>query len=130
MPGFSITILLLPSANGSSPSVETIISLLDEDSDAPGWKWASKSLPGEVAASSTRPANIQVAEQNKRPSRLEFPDPKHFTDAIQNACKNIIAAEPEITRMDSIAGDGDCGLTLKAGASGRQWLIWPLDAFN
>jgi dihydroxyacetone kinase len=27
-------------------------------------------------------------------------------------------AEPEITRLDTIAGDGDCGLTLKAGAEG------------
>lgn len=30
----------------------------------------------------------------------------------------MIAAEPEITRYDTIAGDGDAGLTLKAGAQG------------
>ena len=30
----------------------------------------------------------------------------------------MIAAEPEITKQDQIAGDGDAGLTLEAGAKG------------
>lgn len=30
---------------------------------------------------------------------------------------SIAAAEPEITRLDTIAGDGDCGTTLARGAS-------------
>lgn len=30
---------------------------------------------------------------------------------------SIVAAEPEITRLDTIAGDGDCGTTLARGAS-------------
>lgn len=32
--------------------------------------------------------------------------------------KSVIAAEPEITKYNTIAGDGDAGLTLKAGAEG------------
>ncbi|KAJ9125697.1 hypothetical protein QFC22_000660 [Naganishia vaughanmartiniae] len=39
-----------------------------------------------------------------------------FRDALREACKNVIAAEPEITQFDTIAGDGDCGLCLKSGA--------------
>lgn len=46
-------------------------------------------------------------------------DPKGFIDAITRAAKALIAAEPEITQQDTVAGDGDAGLTLKAGAEGK-----------
>lgn len=55
---------------------------------------------------------------------LTFPpaatDPNLFLSAIKAALKLVIAAEPEITRYDTIAGDGDAGLTLKAGAEGVE----------
>lgn len=41
-----------------------------------------------------------------------------FISALEAALKSVISAEPEITKYDTIAGDGDAGLTLKAGASG------------
>lgn len=46
------------------------------------------------------------------------PDPAGFVSAISRAATALIAAEPEITRQDTIAGDGDAGLTLKVGAEG------------
>jgi dihydroxyacetone kinase len=45
-------------------------------------------------------------------------DSKEFLAAITRACKALIAAEPELTKQDQIAGDGDAGLTLEAGARG------------
>lgn len=40
-----------------------------------------------------------------------------FTIAkLQSALKSLIAAEHEITKFDTIVGDGDCGLCLKTGA--------------
>lgn len=45
-------------------------------------------------------------------------DAKGFLAAIARACKALIAAEPELTEQDQIAGDGDAGLTLEAGAKG------------
>lgn len=41
-----------------------------------------------------------------------------FEKAVSSACNNVVAAEPEITKFDTIAGDGDCGLCLKAMAEG------------
>lgn len=38
--------------------------------------------------------------------------------AIKKACQALAKAEPEITKYDTVAGDGDCGTTLKAGAEG------------
>ena len=49
---------------------------------------------------------------------LRAEDPKAFDAAVERACKALSEAEPEITRYDNVAGDGDCGLTLKAGAAG------------
>ncbi len=51
-------------------------------------------------------------------------DFKLFSRAVESACESVIAAEPEITRYDTIAGDGDCGTCLKAGADG-EWCGCP-----
>ncbi len=45
-------------------------------------------------------------------------DPKLFLSSLTAALRSVISAEPEITRFDTLAGDGDAGLTLKAGAEG------------
>ena len=119
MPGFSITLLQLPDgSNPADPSADLILSLLDERPDVPGWKWASTLPPvasGEQIkqTTGTRPAGLPPAV------KLHAEDPKAFDEAVKRACDAIIAAEPEITRMDNIAGDGDCGLTLKDGANGE-----------
>lgn len=41
-----------------------------------------------------------------------------FQDVVTTGLKNLIAAEKEITKYDSIVGDGDCGIGLKRGAEG------------
>ena len=116
MPGFSITLLLLPTAGEKdAPSKETILSALDAKADVPGWKWSSASpAPAQVAFT---PA---AAAQTQKPtgSPIKASDPSGFTAGIKRACEALIAAEPKITEMDNIAGDVDCGLTLKAGAEG------------
>ena len=55
----------------------------------------------------------------KSGSVIRSPDAQGFIDAIARACKAVISAESDITHIDSLVGDGDCGLTLKAGAEGR-----------
>ena len=125
MPGFSITLLLLPiiRSDASVPSHDLILHLLDQDTNAPGWKWSSKASPPKKTQAINVSSSV-ISEQKEGPSQLAFPDPKEFTAAVERACKNLIAAEPEITLMDSIAGDGDCGLTLKAGASGAYLMVY------
>ncbi|OAX39817.1 dihydroxyacetone kinase [Rhizopogon vinicolor AM-OR11-026] len=114
MPGFSITMLLLPSPNETgTPSDDLILSLLDDSTNTPGWKWSSRSVPKSPSAPS-----LPTATHGKAWSAaLKANDVDQFNSAIERACRALIAAEPEITRMDNIAGDGDCGLTLKGGAT-------------
>ncbi|KAL1747587.1 Dak1 domain-containing protein [Schizophyllum fasciatum] len=116
MPGFSITLLLLPTAGEKdAPSKDVILSALDAKADVPGWRWSS-AAPAPEQVAFTPAAAAQTTKPTGSP--IKAADPSGFVAGIKRACEALIAAEPKITEMDNIAGDGDCGLTLKAGAEG------------
>ncbi|KAL0065157.1 hypothetical protein AAF712_007827 [Marasmius tenuissimus] len=100
MPGFSITLLLLPSES-SEPSPKLVLSLLDDKTDAPGWKWSS-GVPAKPLQSTEAAASAPRAEKGT----LASANPERFIASIKKACEALIKEEPEITRMDNIAGDG------------------------
>ncbi|KAA1470321.1 dihydroxyacetone kinase 1 [Dentipellis sp. KUC8613] len=118
MPGFSITLLLLPKASSTGPPLDLLLRLLDAPTSAPGWKWSSGTLPGDVAAASrAAPPTAAQSAQATESVRLRAQDPAAFKSAVERACVAVDKAEPELTQMDNVAGDGDCGLTLQAGAN-------------
>ncbi|KAI0427673.1 dihydroxyacetone kinase [Xylaria sp. FL1042] len=43
-------------------------------------------------------------------------DPAQLDRMLRTACNKLIEAEPNLTRWDTVMGDGDCGETLKQGA--------------
>lgn len=43
-------------------------------------------------------------------------DPAQARKALEAGLRRLILAEPEVTRYDTIVGDGDCGTGLKRGA--------------
>ncbi len=45
-------------------------------------------------------------------------DPKQLQSALTSGLEKLIASEEEVTRYDTIVGDGDCGVGLKRGAEG------------
>ena len=59
MPGFSLTLLLLPRDGEGKYSSTQILQLLDAQADAPGWAWTSKSEPGKLDA---KTAEAEVAK--------------------------------------------------------------------
>ncbi|KAF6761699.1 dihydroxyacetone kinase 1 [Ephemerocybe angulata] len=114
MPGFSLTLLLLPTGkDASQPSAEDIISLIDEKPKVLGWKWTAGKEPLAANQQVVQGKTDDASQGDVLQIKAENPD--LFVSSIHNVCKALIAAEPEITRMDTIAGDGDAGLTLKAG---------------
>ncbi|PPQ64770.1 hypothetical protein CVT24_007856 [Panaeolus cyanescens] len=117
MAGFSITLLLLPFEDESTPNVSQILSLLDDRPEVPGWKWSSPSQPADISKQ-TSPVDVVTMDAGESASieRVRVSDPTYVLERIRAAAQACIAAEPDITRMDTIAGDGDAGLTLKAGA--------------
>ncbi|KIP08807.1 hypothetical protein PHLGIDRAFT_116937, partial [Phlebiopsis gigantea 11061_1 CR5-6] len=47
MPGFSLTLLLLPAAaDANAPDAQLLLALLDEPAAVPGWKWTVGAAPG------------------------------------------------------------------------------------
>lgn len=112
MPGFSLTLLQLPrEGDVSAPSAQQLLSLLDDKPNAPGWRWSSGEPPATKASQIVE--RTTTKEQQNTLKTLKAPSSQAFVQNIRQAANGLIKAEPEITRMDSIAGDGDCGLTLK-----------------
>lgn len=111
MPGFSITLLLLPTKDDSeAPSIDLVLSLLDDQPDVPGWKWSARSPPIPDLGSRVNNRNPMI---NETPPRFVKFKNEDVCRRVKQAAEALIRAEPEITKMDGIAGDGDCGLTLK-----------------
>lgn len=119
LPGFSITTLLLPRRDsGSKFSRDDLLKLWDAPASAPGWRFVSTSEPGTPASWSTASTQTISSVAKNGAAPLAHSDFGAFEKAVAAACEAVVAAEPEITRFDTIAGDGDAGLTLKAGAEG------------
>lgn len=133
MPGFSLTLLLLPGVNEQSAlSTDFLLSLLDDPTNTPGWNWSSKVLPTH-ARETPQSTSTSTLVTGLPSVKLRAPVVGLFDGAAERACKELITAEPEITKMDSIAGDGDCGLTLKDGATGlplSKLIFYDIDAVS
>ncbi|KAI0272604.1 hypothetical protein BC834DRAFT_857521 [Gloeopeniophorella convolvens] len=115
MPGFSLTLLLLPSPSATSvPPKDFVLRLLDAGTEAPGWKWSSGAPPSAPAVPPSALPTERAAGQGQR---VRAVDVQGFGRAVERVCNALNAAEPEITEMDTVAGDGDCGLTLQTGAN-------------
>ena len=116
MPGVSLTLLLLPTSSSDfAPSPDVILRLLDASTSASGWKWTSGAAP---FAPSAPPAVLSSERAVDQGQRVRAQDVRGFEHSVERVCNALDKAEPEITAMDTISGDGDCGLTLQTGANG------------
>ena len=68
--------------------------------------------------------NQKERQQKKKENKLRTPkvtvteeEAEALAAAIQLSCATILSMRDELTRLDAIAGDGDCGDTLAAGAA-------------
>lgn len=110
--GFSISILKLQDTGVG----KSMLELLDAPAEATGWSAAVKSSTWANPPTETRDLDrAKTAENN--PSGLNI-DPALATKALKVGLEKLIKAEPEVTRYDTVVGDGDCGIGLKRGAEG------------
>lgn len=110
--GFSISILRLEDT-GLGPG-KSMLELLDHPTEAVGWAAPVSTSTWESASTETMENKVSAAAESK-PTRLTF-DPSHAKNALAAGLHKVIAAEAEVTRYDTIVGDGDCGIGLKRGA--------------
>jgi triose/dihydroxyacetone kinase / FAD-AMP lyase (cyclizing) len=111
--GFSISILNVVNTDIGGPSM---LQLLDAPSEATGWAASIKKETWEARSSRTR-EDEALAGKNVQASGLNV-NPDTAKAALASGLERLIAAEPDVTKYDTIVGDGDCGIGLKRGAEG------------
>ncbi|KAH8664136.1 Dak1 domain-containing protein [Xylariales sp. PMI_506] len=109
--GFSISLLNVVNTDIGGPSM---IQLLDYPCEATGWTAPISKNTWEARNTATREDTAGYS-QELQPSGLEY-DAASNRDNIVAGLESVIAAEPEVTRYDTVVGDGDCGIGLKRGA--------------
>jgi len=115
MHGASLTILNVSGAPGTA-----LLAYLNEPTDAPAWTscdiWK---------ADTARPSYQEIPEVvvDKATSSLPLP-PLNIDDIAESSrrlalvsVQALIEKEPLLTKYDTIVGDGDCGITMKRGAT-------------
>ncbi|KAL9638534.1 MAG: hypothetical protein Q9164_001488 [Protoblastenia rupestris] len=111
-PGFILTVLKLSDTGlGSSKSM---LEALDAPINAIGWPHCVSRETWETTYKPL-PEEKEDEEGESQPSNLKL-DPQKLKQTLEPALKKLIAAEVEITKYDTVVGDGDCGLGLKRGA--------------
>jgi len=108
--GFSISILNVVNTNIGGPSM---VDLLDAPSEAAGWAAPIRKETWEARSNQTREGS--ASSEITEPSNLRH-DPEVTKEALTAGLERVIAAEPDVTRYDTVVGDGDCGIGLKRGA--------------
>jgi len=104
--GFSISLLRVADAS--------MLELLDAPAEASGWSAAISSSTW-ARRGEAKKSEEQVDEEDIQPSdlRVNYAQAK---STLTVALNRLIKAEPDVTRYDTIVGDGDCGIGLKRGA--------------
>lgn len=124
-PAFSVSVInVSAAARNCSYSVDQIKQFFDVKTNT---YW--ESLAGAQAVRRTRKEQLVVARKEE-PKTVDDTrdlkiDPTVLESMLRNACDALVAAEPDLTKWDTVMGDGDCGETLKTGASS---LLAALDA--
>ncbi|KAF0320322.1 dihydroxyacetone kinase [Colletotrichum asianum] len=107
--GFSITLLKVVD--------ESWVQLIDASTEASGWLPAitTADLPENQKATTSSQEKDVVTDEEPVGTNLRV-DVAMTKSALTSALNHVIAAEPEVTKYDTLVGDGDCGLCLKTSA--------------
>ncbi|KKA26134.1 hypothetical protein TD95_004883 [Thielaviopsis punctulata] len=110
--GFSITLLNTVDTGLAGASM---LELLDAPAEAPGWAAPISTASWEANNTATLDSSEEDKNAATKPSGLTI-DADVAKEALTGGLKKLIEVEPEVTKYDTIVGDGDCGTGLKRGA--------------
>ncbi|RDA83218.1 hypothetical protein CP532_4368 [Ophiocordyceps camponoti-leonardi (nom. inval.)] len=119
-PAFSLSVINITAAarNCNRFSVDDIKAFFDAKTNT-CWE----TVAGSQAGSGPRRRDEQLVKPAPAPPKSVNPDRDLRVDAavldrmLRAACVSLVEAEPDLTRWDTVMGDGDCGETLKSGAT-------------
>jgi dihydroxyacetone kinase len=100
---------------------------LDAATTAPAWPNAPKERPAKPPVGTETGRSASATEAAGRGAQTEVG--KQIGNAIEAACKALMAAEGELTEMDRVTGDGDLGVSMARAAKAVQDALssYPLD---
>ncbi|KAJ5492098.1 Dihydroxyacetone kinase [Penicillium expansum] len=100
----------------------TMLELLDAPAEAVGWSAPINTSTWENNLNAD-PVDLKTSNLAEDiHSNLQL-DPTVLQKALNSGLQRVIKAEAEVTRYDTIVGDGDCGIGLKRGAEAIQSLL-------
>lgn len=146
-PGFSISLLDVSaicsrlSSRSITPAlttVEGIMSLIDAPTEASAWAgvrayWPELGTHRDMGREAEETEALLSVLSN-RPSAPSFAGTQNSSStwsglgiseeqvekAIREACVAVMDVEHDLTRFDTVLGDGDCGETFTSGAKGKE----------
>ncbi|KAL1966848.1 hypothetical protein VTN77DRAFT_3813 [Rasamsonia byssochlamydoides] len=118
--GFSISLLKLVDT-GLGPG-KSLLELLDAPAEAVGWSAPIQTSTWDNHRSDAPVQTKKNVVAEEQPSNLKI-DPALLKKSVSAGLHRLIAAEPQVTRFDTIVGDGDCGVGLKRGAEAVLQLL-------
>src|ERR1700733_13468771 len=100
---------------------------IDAATTAPAWPNVLKRLPGKPAVQIATEVSTSAISTVGSGAQTEMG--RRTKQAIDAACKALMAAEGELTEMDRVTGDGDLGASMARAAKAVQDAIrsYPLD---
>jgi len=110
--GFSATLLKL--SDTGLGAGKSMLELLDYPAEAVGWAAPISTSTWEGENTGTMD-NKATSESQATSSKLTL-DPKQASTVLISGLDKMIACEADVTKYDTIVGDGDCGIGLKRGA--------------
>ena len=116
MAGISISVLGLD---------EERLHWLDAATTAPAWPNVLRQPPGKPTAQTAIRVDANVISAAGSGPQTEAG--KKAKQAIDAACRALIAAEGELAEMDRVTGDGDLGTNMARAAKAVQDSAYPLD---
>ncbi|KJZ78651.1 hypothetical protein HIM_02042 [Hirsutella minnesotensis 3608] len=116
-PAFSLSVINVTAAAAKCPySADEIKSFFDVKTNT-FWE----SVAGSQMKRRPRKHQLVHVPQEERKTVDDNNDLKVDAGVLErmlrNACDRLIEAEPDLTKWDTVMGDGDCGETLKTGAT-------------
>lgn len=101
MPGFSLSVMHVDDAS---------LALIDAPTDAGAWPRG-----GAVNRNRVLPSSTKVGESASSFAAKSTAAGECLRQVVEVVAKALIAAEPQLTELDSITGDGDLGASMTRG---------------
>lgn len=117
-PAFSVSVInITAAAEKCSYSVEDILGFFDARTDT---CWESMAGSQSVLRRKRAEQFVELPDEPKGKvdeTRDLVIEPALLERMIRSTCHGLVEAEPDLTKWDTVMGDGDCGETLKTGAT-------------